>query len=251
MSFDKEPFNASSKPGDPLELEINGVKAVFRYCPPGKFLMGTPVGDDGYYDEPQHTVTLTRGFWLLETPVTQSLWKAVMGENPSIFQGFDARPVEGLFGDDCAEFISKLNVAEYAPKGWVFDFPTEAEWEYACRAGTTTRFNVGDELTDDNANFRNKIGGTTPVQSYAPNGWGFYDMHGNVNVWCKDWYGTYPTGSTIDPPGASSGSNRVIRGGSWILGSSIRRSAYRRNLAPGGHSSLVGIRLALRSAECR
>ncbi len=161
------------KAGDPLELTLYGVKAVFRYCPPGTFLMGSPKNETGRYDdEVRHKVTLTRGFWLLETPVTQALWKAASGWNRSKFQGMDARPVEMVSWLDCNSFIRKLNAERLAPDGLKFDFPTEAEWEYACRAGTTTRFNCGDDLTCADANFAGIIG-PTPVKSYAPNAWGF------------------------------------------------------------------------------
>ena len=246
----EERFNASLKAGDPLELEINGVKAVFRYCLPGTFLMGSPE-DKGHRhdDETQHEATLTQGFWLLETPVTQALWKAVMGENPSRFQGLNARPVESVSWNDCVELISKLNVAGSAPKGWAFDFPTEAKWEYACRAGTTTRFNVGDELTQDDANFDSIFRETTPVKSYAPNAWGFYDMHGNVWEWCKDWHGSYSSNAVTDPQGSSSGSNRVLRGGSWISSARSCRSAYRRINDPSYRHYYFGFRLALRSVD--
>ena len=243
-------FDAAPKAGDPLELEIYGVKAVFRYCPPGTFLMGSPGDEEGRHsNENHHKVALTKGFWLLETPVTQAFWKAVMGENPSIFQGADARPVEYVSWNDCMEFISKLNAAGMAHEGLKFDFPTESEWEYACRAGTTTRFNVGDELTEEDANFNRIVGETTPVKSYAPNAWGFCDMHGNVWEWCKDRWGDYPTGSVTDPQGASSGSPRVIRGGSWIFDPRFCSSTCRGYGAPERLNSDVGFRLALRSAD--
>ena len=238
----------SWKAGDPLELTLYGVKAVFRYCPPGTFLMGSPEDEAGRnFNETQHEGTLTRGFWLLETPVTQALWMAVTGMNPSRFRGADARPVESVSWNDCNKFIRKLNDAKVAPDGMKFDFPTEAEWEYACRAGTTTRYNSGDELTEDDANFAKTFDGTTPVRSFAPNAWGFYDMHGNVGEWCSDWYGVYPKESTRDPQGAKSGSNRVVRGGCWGVSAKYCRSAFRFDYDPSLRSSLFGFRLALRS----
>ena len=268
-------FPESRKAGDPLELTLYGVKAIFRYCPPGTFLMGSPVDEKGRgYDETPHEVTLTRGFWLLETPVTQAIWEAVkLGQifagrsfadwwnkkilmrglmrgirecNPSRFQGMDARPVESVSWKKCDEFIRKLNNAEVAPDV-LFDFPTEAEWEYACRAGTTTRYNSGDELTEDDANFAKTFDGTTPVRSFAPNAWGFYDMHGNVGEWCSDWYGVYPKESTRDPQGSKSGSDRVVRGGCWGVSAKYCRSAFRFDYDPSLRSSLIGFRLALRS----
>ncbi len=247
--------------GDPLELEIKGVKAVFRYCPPGRFLMGSPEDEaERLYNETQHEVTLTRGFWLLETPIMQRLWKAVTGKNPSEFKGAAARPVETVSWEDCDRFIENLNSAGLAPRGLRFDFPTESEWEYACRAGTTTPFSFGTALNGDRANCDGNnpygtmekgvyLGETTPVKSYAPNAWGLYDMHGNVLEWCKDWYGAYPSGSVTDPQGPSGGSGRVLRGGSWHVIAGSCRSANRYHNAPSTRNLYCGFRLALRSAE--
>ena len=238
----------SRKAGDPLELSLCGVKAIFRYCPPGTFIMGSLQNDaiwDGAVDP--HKVKLKRGFWLLETPVTQALWKAVTGENPSDFQGMDARPVEKVSWNDCNAFICKLNNAEIAPDCMKFDFPTGEEWEYACRAGTTTRYNCGDELTESDANFDEIFGVTTPVKSFAPNAWGFYDMHGNVWEWCSDWYSDYSSTSCVDPQGPKSGSLRVLRGGSWCSSAENCRSALRSNYDPSYLRSNCGFRLALRS----
>ena len=189
----------NAQAGDPLELEINGEKAIFRYCPPGTFLMGSPEDERNRYDqepekieailcngvrlddEPQHEVTLSRGFWLLETPVTEELWRAT--GRPLYDSYADGHlpncPVTSVRWFDCAVFIDELNASGMAPSGMKFDFPTEAEWEYACRAGTLTAFNVGEELTEDDANFQNSCG-PSPVRSCPPNAWGFYDMHGNV-----------------------------------------------------------------------
>ena len=236
----------SWKAGDPLELTLYGVKAIFRYCPPGTFLMGSPENEkDRQDDEFQHEVTLTRGFWLLETPVTQTLWTAVMGTNPSVFRGSRARPIENVSWKECNDFIRKLNNVEVVPDV-LFDFPTEAEWEYACRAGTTTRFNCGDEITENDANFGRVIDTTTPVKSFAPNAWGFYDMHGNVWEWCSDWYGGYPKISTRDPQGPKYGSNRVVRGGAWHYLAWFCRSDARDHFFAFNRFG-CGFRLALRS----
>ncbi len=236
------------KAGDPLELTLYGVKTVFRYCPPGKFLMGSPEDETCRdFNEIQHEVTLTRGFWLLETPVTQALWKTVTGENPSNFQGIDARPVEQVSWDDCNSFIQKLNAERLAPDGLKFDFPTEAEWEYACRAGTTTPYNCGDKLTEYDANFGDIFGGTTPVKSYAPNAWGLYDMHGNVEEWGFDRFDLLFGEPPVDPQGSKYGSRRVIRGGSWFGCVWSCRSADRGLSSSEERYSFVGFRLALRS----
>ena len=242
----------SRKAGDPLELTLYGVKAIFRYCPPGTFIMGSPVDEKGRdYVETPHEVTLTKGFWLLETPVTQALWVAVTGENPSLFQGMDARPVEEVSWHDCNNFVRKLNNAKVAPNRMKFDFPTEAEWEYACRAGTTSRFNCGDELTESDANFDYEFGAPSPVKSFAPNAWGFYDMHGNVWEWCSDWYGFFPSTSCVDPHGPNSGLNRVQRGGGWDDCAKDCRSANRFGNAPSRRRNYFGFRLALRSLNKR
>ena len=249
----------SRKAGDPLELSLCGVKAIFRYCPPGTFIMGSLQNDaiwDGAVDP--HKVKLKRGFWLLETPVTQAIWKAVTGENPSDFQGMDARPVEKVSWNDCNAFICKLNNAEIAPDCMKFDFPTGEEWEYACRAGTTTRYNCGDELTESDANFDEIFGVTTPVKSFAPNAWGFYDMHGNVWEWCSDWNGFYSPEPTTDPQGVKTGLERVLRGGCWNCNAKELRSACLNHENPSFTNSLsdfwipdickfCGVRLALRS----
>ncbi len=234
--------------GDPLELTIYGVRAVFRYCPPGTFLMGSPEDEKNRdRDETQREVTLTRGFWMLEAPVTQFLWTAVTGDAPSNFQGMDARPVEMVSWNDCNSFIHKLNAEILAPDGMKFDFPTEAEWEYACRAGTSTRFNCGDDLTERDANFERVFVKTTPVRSFEPNAWGLYDMHGNVYEWCFDRYDDYPKESTTDPQGSELGSSRIIRGGSWRVKSWYCRSARRDLHSPERRYDDVGFRLALRS----
>ncbi len=237
--------------GAPLELAINGVSCVFRYCLPGTFAMGSFPGEKGRGDdEPPCIVALTRGFWLLDTPVTQALWNAVALENPSEFQGA-ALPVENVSWADCAAFISALNAGNPPFDGLKFDFPTEAEWEYACRAGTTTRYSFGDTATSRDANFissRKKIAETSPVKKYPPNAWGFYDMHGNVWEWCKDWYGDYPPTSATDPVGPQISMERVLRGGGYSECSSGLRAANRGSCEPYSKPNIagVGFRLVLR-----
>jgi formylglycine-generating enzyme required for sulfatase activity len=185
--------------------------------------------------------------------VTQAQWERVMGSNPSNFKnaGKDA-PVEQVSWDDCQAFIRKLNAL--VPGGG-FRLPTEAEWEYACRAGTTTTFHYGNDLDASMANFDgnypygNGAKGryretTVPVGTFKPNAWNLYDMHGNVWELCWDWHGEYPTGSVIDPSGPGSGSNRVPRGGSWDCNARDCRSANRVRYVPGSRNSLVGLRLA-------
>jgi formylglycine-generating enzyme required for sulfatase activity len=232
----------------------NSIGMTFVYIPPGSFTMGSPSSEpERDDDERQHHVTLTKGFFMQTTEVTQGQWKAVMGSNPSYFKNCgDNCPVEKVSWEDVQEFIRKLNRKEGVDR---YRLPTEAEWEYACRAGTTTPFNGGNCLSADEANYdgnypldgcpkgsyREK---TVPVGSFPPNDWGLYDMHGNVWEWCSDWYGEYPSGSVTDPEGPSSGSYRVFRGGSWLSYARGCRSASRFLSAPGCRRDLIGFRLA-------
>ena len=188
--------------GKRMELKINEVEYAFRWCPAGTFMMGNA--------DNQHRVGLSRGFWLLETEVTQAMWMSVTGDNPSDFKGAKL-PVETVSWNDCQEYIKKLNDMKVAPAGFKFSLPTEAQWEYACLAGTTTAYHFGDSLTQQQANFSGNQ--TKDVGSYPANAWGLKDMHGNVWEWVQDVYGDYPSGAVTDPTGASSGSNRVLRGG--------------------------------------
>ena len=239
--------------GAPFEWTIKGVKCVFRYCPAGAFIMGSPQSEQGRrLDEAQHEVEISRGFWLLETPVTQELWKAVVGSNPSFFKGATL-PVERVSWEDCAKFVARLNKKGWfsrrlAPEGMAFDFPTEAEWEWACRALTTTPYNFGENLSNLAVNYDGELGQTTQVKKYAPNAWGLYDMHGNVWEWCSDWHGAYPSGAVVDPVGASTGMNRVLRGGCWFSEAPNCRSAFRFSDAPCYRNTGVGFRLLLRSS---
>ena len=226
----------------------------FILIKPGTFMMGSPSNEpERNDDELRHKVTISKSFYLQATEVTQGQWKAVMGDNPSDFKncGNDC-PVEKVSWDDIQQFIKKLN----RMTGKKYRLPTEAEWEYACRAGTTTPFNTGRCLLTNEANYdgNSPLKGcskgkyrekTMPVASFSPNAWGLYDMHGNVWEWCSDWYGDYPTGSVVDPVGLSGGSDRVRRGGSWINNAGDCRSAHRYYLTPGYRVSNLGLRLAL------
>jgi formylglycine-generating enzyme required for sulfatase activity len=195
---------------------------TFVRIPSGSFMMGSPKNekfrDD---DELQHKVTLTQDYFMQTTEVTRGQWKAIMGSKPSHFKDCgDNCPVESVSWNDVQAFIKKLNRLE---SGHTYRLPTEAEWEYAARAGTTTRFFWGDQADCSRANYGNSSwsrecksinpGKTKIVKSYSPNSWGLYDMHGNVREWCHDWYGKYPTVSVTNPTGPAAGSSRVIRGG--------------------------------------
>lgn len=208
---------------------INSLGMTFVYIPSGEFMMGSPDDEkERDSDEQQHHVRLTKGFLMQTTPVTQGQWKSVMGNNPSFFKDSgDGCPVERVSWHDACKFIDTLNQMEKTEK---YRLPTEAEWEYACRAGTSTRFYTGNthrDLARAGWYRKNSGGKTHPVGSKAPNAWGLYDMHGNVWERCHDWYGKYPPDSIINPTGPESGSGRVVRGGSWDVVARNCRSACR------------------------
>lgn len=224
---------------------VNSIGMKFVKVPPGTFMMGSPSNEPGRgNDEKRHRVTLTKGFYMQTTEVTQGQWKAVMGSNPSKFKNCgDDCPVEKVSWNDVRKFIRKLNQREGGNK---YRLPTEAEWEYAARAGSTGKFC----FSGDNGNLRkyawydrNSGGKTHPVAQKQPNAWGLYDMHGNVYEWCQDWYGDYPSASVTNPTGPSGGSYRVVRGGSWDFYARLCRSAYRYSFTPGGRFSNLGFRL--------
>ncbi|MDD3482752.1 formylglycine-generating enzyme family protein [Azovibrio restrictus] len=242
-----------------LETGQGRASQVMRWIEPGKFWMGSPEsererrGDEG----PQHEVTLTRGYWLAETACTQALWRAVMGTEPSLFKG-DELPVEQVSWQEVQEFLKRLE--ELLP-GMEAGLPTEAEWEYACRAGTVTPFSFGETISTGQANYdgnfpyadgekgeyREK---TVPVKSFEPNAWGLYQMHGNVWEWCADGMRKYDGVEQVDPAEpVREGARRAVRGGSWISHAWGLRSACRYDGAPGGRSSILGFRLVLRSIE--
>lgn len=235
-----------------MAFTYKGARQQFRWCEPGTFLMGSPESEpERGSGENQHEVTLSKGFWLADTTVTQALWEAVMGENPSDFKG-ENRPVENVSWDDAQEFIGKMNDMKPELK---LQLPTEAQWEYACRAGSTTPFCWGEQINSELVNFD----GTEPynngrkseyrketvdVESFYQNDWGLWQMHGNVYEWCQDWYGNYPSGSVVDPSGPESGDSRVLRGGSWFGRGGFCRSAFRYYVRPGLRSDYFGFRLA-------
>ena len=225
-----------------IEAEIPLQEMGFVEVPGGTFMMGSPVNEkDRNNNEKQHSVTIS-SFQMMTTEITQSMWKAVMGNNPSNWKG-DKLPVENVSWDDCQAFIRELNERD---PGSNYRLPTEAEWEYACRAETTTRLYNGDRDSDlDRIGWYagNSGSKTHPVGQKQPNAWGLYDMHGNVWEWCQDWKGNYPSGSVADPRGPSSGSARVCRGGSWSYGSKYCRSAIRNGYAPSYRYFSQGFRL--------
>jgi formylglycine-generating enzyme required for sulfatase activity len=227
----------------------NSIGVKFRLIPPGEFLMGSPESEEGRWaDEgPQHRVRITEPFYLGVYPVTQAQWYSVMGSNPSCFQG-PQNPVENVSWSDAQEFLRKLNGQSGEPDR-VYGLPTEAQWEYACRADSTTRYYFGEDasLLSEYAWYSSNSGGSTqPVGQKRPNAWGLYDMHGNVWEWCSDWYdgGYYAISPVDDPQGPAIGSIRVYRGGGWFDTPGCCRSALRSRSMPSFRRNLLGFRLA-------
>ena len=217
---------------------------------PGTFTMGSPADEPERHraEGPRMQVTLTKGYWLGKTEVTQGQYEAIMGVNPSTFStvGKDA-PVERVSWIDAMNFCRKLTERERAagrlPEGCAYTLPTEAQWEYACRAGTTGAYTGEPHAM---AWYDGNSGGTThPVGQKQPNAWGFFDMSGNVLEWCADWYGNYPGGARTDPTGPARGYYRMARGGSWRVGPGTGRSAARSGGSAGRWDYTIGFRLAL------
>jgi RNA polymerase sigma factor (sigma-70 family) len=250
-SADKPAAKAQEK--DPPRDFTNSLGMKFVWIAPGNFMMGTPKGEergDVVHDETQHKVTLTRGFYMGVYPVTQEQWQEVMGNNPGRFKGEKNLPVDTVSWQDCQEFVKKLREKDKKP----YRLPTEAEREYACRAGTTTPFSFGETISTDQANYdgtftygNGKQGvdreRTTPVGSFPANAWGLYDMHGNVCQWCQDWLGDYPKHDVVDPQGPEKGSERVVRGGSWYGAPQYIRSAFRYSVKPDVRHERCGLRV--------
>jgi formylglycine-generating enzyme len=243
--------------GKAMQIKLPRLELIrFGYCPPGGFEMGSPESEaERRHDEDQVTVEITRGFWMGQYEVTQGQWIAVMRSNPSYFKG-DELPVTEVSWDEAQAFVGRLNQMVPLPGKWQFVLPTEAQWEYACRAGTKTVFHFGDTLNGSEANcdpdlpygtsIRGRyLGQPSVVGSYPPNAWGLYDMHGNVGEWCADWYGEHLPGGT-DPLGPSSGYYRTNRGGSWAWIAKNCRAANRRSFNEQEDQGLdLGFRVAV------
>jgi len=213
-----------------VEFRVGAVEQRMRWIRPGQFIR-------------QHPVTLTRGYWLADTPVTQALWEAVLGENPSKFQGDTQRPVEQVSWHDCQRLCVRLGERVAGP---AFRLPTEAEWEYACRAGTTeaTYAEALKQKLDDIAWYSdNSQMKTHAVKAKLANQWGLHDMLGNVWEWCSDWYSSDSSAAQQDPAGPATGGSRVVRGGSWGADAGYVRAASRGRLAPGDRYGDLGLRL--------
>ena len=252
---------------------VNSVGMAFVMVPAGSFMMGSPAGEPGRRDdEKRHRVTVTKAFYMQTTEVTNGQWKAVMGPSPSDFRKCgDDCPVQKVSWNDCRAFIEKLNGMEKTDR---YRLPTEAEWEYACRAGTETALHSGpiEILGRRNAPALDPVAwyggnscvdyaggygcsrwsgrarscdrcGPHPVGLKEPNRWGLCDMHGNVYEWCRDWYGDYPDTAVTDPAGPGSGRVRVLRGGGWGSGASGCRSATRSGGTPDARFNGGGFRV--------
>jgi len=238
----------------------NSLGMEFVLIPAGTFMMGSPPNE--LYrgeDEVQHQVTITMPFYIQTTEVTLKQWRTLMGKR--FFgrkKGSPEMPVVKVSWYDCMDFIKKLN----ARSEGTYRLPTEAEWEYACRSGTTTAYSWGNTIDCKKAMYHNNTlkenlcgdyvksrgfpsNQPAPVKSYQPNAWGIYDMHGNVWEWCQDWFGDYPKGSVTDPRGPDSGSDKVRRGGSWYRFGAYCRSANRTYTNPSAKFKTTGFRLVM------
>ena len=236
----EEVADAARKTGDVKIITLpGGAKMEMIWCGPGTFMMGSPSTEAGRFDdETIHPVKLTKGFWLGKYEVTQAQWESVMGGNRSRFKGPD-RPVDSVSWEDCQSFIRKANVA----LGGVARLPTEAEWEYACRAGSGAAISGNGHLGDMAWYDGNSDSQTHAVGKNQANAWGFYDMHGNVLEWCFDWFAK-TDGQAVDPKGPPNGSFKVLRGGCWFFYERDCRSAYRLKRDPGIRNCIFGFRLA-------
>ncbi|MEM9293233.1 MAG: formylglycine-generating enzyme family protein [Acidobacteriota bacterium] len=258
-------------------VEVDDVRYILRWIKPGTFWMGSPEDEEGRWGDegPRREVTLTKGFWLGQTPCTQALWTTVMETNPSRFV-HPERPVEQVSWEDCQEFLQRI--AERVP-GFHPRLPTEAEWEYACRAGTETStyagqlkilgahngpmldkiawyggnsgvdFDLKDGVNSSGWNgkqFDHQMAGTRIVKRKSENSWGLYDMLGNVEEWCSDyWSNAHDPNDKLDPAGPGEGSERVVRSGAWVSHARDVRAAYRSWYHPENRDNFLGFRLAL------
>lgn len=239
-------------------ITVGQASHMLRWIEPGRFLMGSPEGELGRFGDegPQHKVSIADGFWLGQTPVSQAFYEAVVGQNPSAFKGDGQRPVECVSWDDAVAFCAKLNHLLAETGDLHARLPSEAEWEYACRAGTTAALYNGKELTTESGacpNLEelawcdaNSKGSTHPVGEKQPNPWGLYDMLGNVWEWCEDvWHDDY-TGAPVDGSAwRDEGRYCVYRGGSWAVNAKLCRCAYRSRWGTGERDEDLGFRFVL------
>lgn len=238
-----------------IAVDLGGkVMLEMVLIPAGEFLMGAPESDKDSSGgaDPRHRVRITKPFYLGKYEVTQEQWQAVMASNPSSFVG-PKNPVDQVSWEDCRQFLDSLNAKFGAGRG-KFQLPSEAQWEYACRAGNSTRYCFGDDESglSEYAWYGERSGGHThPVGEKKANAWGLHDMHGNVWEWCADWYDRayYANAAEEDPTGPPKGTRRVRRGGCWYGPARYCRSAHRYYQDPGHRDDLLGLRVCLVPAE--
>jgi formylglycine-generating enzyme len=228
---DRKPIGETNPP----KYFTNSLGMKFAWIPPGTFMMGSPISEaERSANETQHKVTLTKGFYMGVYTLTRAQWKEFMGQDHSNVEGDNNSPVDNEGWDDCQEFIKKLQEKDGKP----YRLPTEAEWEYACRAGTTTPFHFGETISTDQVNFDGQFayrngakgvsrGKPTPGGTFPANAWGLHDMHGNVWQWCQDCYREYSPTDITDPQGPDKRGLRVLRGGYFNTSAGICRSAFR------------------------
>jgi formylglycine-generating enzyme required for sulfatase activity len=254
-------YGADAEFGLYLDLIIKNATQRLRWIEPGEFWMGSPEDEPERLDHegPRHRVRLSRGYWLADTACSQAFWQAVTGGNPSRFTDDPQNPVEHVSWDDVQGFLGQLKTL--FPES-VVALPTEAEWEYACRAGTETAFSWGNSITSEQANYDGNYGyadgpkgayrgKTLPVKSFRPNAWGLYQMHGNVWQWCADGQREYSAETQVDPRGpvVSDGESPVVRGGSWLHGPHGLRAAFRDQWHRDWRNGSQGFRFSLRSTS--
>lgn len=248
---------------------ISEINLELIKCPAGTFTMGSPKEELGRAEKPKyvywdseelHSVCITKPFYIGKYEITQSLYIALMDKNPSKYVGIN-NPIDSVTYDEAKAFCDKLNLKylNQLPQGYKFDLPTEAQWEYACRAGTNTALNNGKNLTnskgtcpnlDEVAWYEENSNKTThPIGQKKPNAWGIYDMHGNVYEWCRDYYGEYPNSAVTDPIGKKSYFARVIRGGGFDFSADYCRSARRGQEDDDHRFYMLGFRVALVPVE--
>ena len=255
--------------GTPTSHTVASISMDMIFCPPGTFSMGSPSNETGRGgDETEHSVTLSHGFYLGKHEVTQAQYETIMTGNPeglnvkpSNWPNNNDRPVEKVSWNDAQVFLSQLNSIEQTagrlPNGWKYVLPTEAQWEYACRAGTTTAYSWGNDINSSRANYNwdggsndgNDYKQTRDVGQYAANPWGFFDMQGNVWEWVSDWKANYLTGAQTNPEGPASGSSRVRRGGSWGFDGTYLRSAKRGYVTPSTRNADIGFRVGFQAVQ--
>ena len=243
---------------DTHNVKFAGIEMI--WVNPGEFQMGSSFDSPvRIMDEKPHQVKITKGFYLGKYEITQRQYALVMEDNivelkprPSRFSG-PSLPVEQVSWKDVQEFCARLTYLERRDqrlrKGWAYCLPSEAEWEYACRAGSTSLYSWGDEIFLKNAAYRESAGRTKLIGQFPANRWGFFDMHGNVWEWVDDWYGDYNTEPQNDPEGAESGMSRVLRGGSWANLPTNLRSAGRHYLPPNTRSPTTGFRICYKQVQ--